>query len=162
MPTIQGWESSQTGCYSHSPALTLSGKSQPILAGLDSALSPLKVSPRTVEQPGSWHYNTPSADPGAGGTAAAQCRMTSRQVSHRLPLLVLLLLLIKARLVGRSWPLCRVASLCSLASGWVEGFRCNLWIGDSLPLVMDPQPFPEPIRCSLIHGQSQKPAISFS
>lgn len=63
--------------------------------------------PARHKQPRSWPYTTPSPDPGADSTAGAQCRMTSRQISHGLPPLVLLLLLIKARLVGISRTLCR-------------------------------------------------------
>lgn len=149
---ILGWESSQAGCYSQYPDLTLSGKSQPILGGPDFALSPHEFLPARHEQPGSWPYNTPSPDPGAGSTAGAQGRMTSRQISHGFLLLVLLLLLIKARLVGISQPLCGVPSLCSLASGWLEVFRSNSWIGKSLWLV----------HWSWIHSHSQKPAVTFT
>lgn len=46
VPTILGWESSQAACYSHNRALTLSEKSHPILARLDSALFPRRHVPQ--------------------------------------------------------------------------------------------------------------------
>lgn len=149
---ILGWENSQAGFYSHCPALTISGKTRPILAGLDSAPSPAKCLPTRHEQLRGWPYNTPRPGPEAGSTEGALCRMTRHQISHRLPLLVLLLLLIKDGLIGISLPLCGVPLLCPLASGCLEVFRSISWMGKSLSLN----------HSSWIHSHSQKPSISFS
>lgn len=86
---------------------------------------PFDFLPAWHEQLGSWPQNTLSPDPGTGSVAGAQGRMTSHRISHRLSLLVLLLLLIKARLSGINQLLCWVPSFCLLASEWLEVFKRN-------------------------------------
>lgn len=77
-------------------------------------LFPFDFLPTRHEQLSTWPQNTLSPDPGIGSVVGPQGRMTSHQISHRLSLLVLFLLLIKARLSGINQLLCWAPSFCLL------------------------------------------------
>lgn len=88
-------------------------------------LFPFDFLPAQHEQLGVWPQNTLSPDPGRGSVAGAQGGITSHQISHRLSLLVLLLLLIKARLSGITQLLDWAPSFCLLAREWLEVFTSS-------------------------------------
>lgn len=158
---IPGRESSWADSYSHYSALNLSGKLQPILAGPGLCIFPSECVPAQQKQPGSCPCPTPSPDPGAGSTAGAQRRMTSRQISHGLSLLVLLLLLIKARLVGISRALCGVPLLQMHARSWLEVFGNNPRTGESFSLIASMEKPRKGLK-SWILSQPQRSAITLS
>lgn len=151
MPRIPGWEKSWTGLYSHYAALILSGKSQSVLAGLGCAPLSHWFSPSMAWAAGQLAPKHPESWPRNRSVAGAQGRMTIHQISHRLSWLALLLLLIKARLSGINQLLCWVPSFCLLASEWLEVYRSNSWIEESLSL----------IHWLPFHICPQKPSIPF-